>query len=181
MDTNHQQNPITEVIPNQISKTSLACTCEGCLAKATENPKKYWKYVGTFYGYPECCIRAFICQAAAKRRPSRERSKAAKNGFVPCLKHSREILKGNITIESLLSPNRLCPMPLDAPFYADPYIELLIGQSITSIAMGIPLDIIQSAIQFVHVNLSEEILKECKEKYEQLYPPTDITSPSRTE
>lgn len=73
-------------------------------------PKSY----GVYYGYPKCCIRSFHKMLNNKLLASdlsEVRRKAAKNGFIPCLSHAKEIEAGKIKIEELILPTRQCERP----------------------------------------------------------------------
>ena len=58
---------------------------------------------GKFYGYPDCCIINFINKIRTK-----EQIKASRyTGFMPCVKHAKEILAKKIKLEDLIQ-NRVC-------------------------------------------------------------------------
>ena len=73
---------------------------------------------GNYYGYPECCVANFIEYFTMKfdiRFPEQkqkcntrlpEQIQAAKNGFVPCPEHARQILEKKLKIEDLILPTR---------------------------------------------------------------------------
>lgn len=65
-----------------------------------------WEERGRYFGYPECCICAFVDTLGAMGA-SRARVGATTQGFVPCEEHARQIL-GGASVESLLR-NRACP------------------------------------------------------------------------
>lgn len=82
-----------------------------------EKRKEEWyqenKPSGDILGYPECCIREFGNQPPEllrNRKPTKDdkrRYKAACingkfTGFIPCSKHAKQILKGKITLQSLI-------------------------------------------------------------------------------
>jgi hypothetical protein len=62
--------------------------------------------LGEYYGYPDCCIEAFIGRKHDKRRVRdicpRSCKAARRTGFIPCDKHAEEILRGSIRIEDLI-------------------------------------------------------------------------------
>lgn len=71
---------------------------------------------GQYYGYPTCCIDEFVgFQKDGVIQPARfrpkEQQKAQKNGFIPCVKHAKEILQGKIHIEDLILKTRQEPKP----------------------------------------------------------------------
>jgi len=50
--------------------------------------ENYFYKTGKFYGYPDCCISDFINKIRTK-----EQIKASRyTGFMPCVKHAKEIL-----------------------------------------------------------------------------------------
>ena len=82
-----------------------------------ENIVKEWYHenapLGKSLGYPQCCINEFCAQPPELLKRTRgtkadvQRYEAAhKNGeytgFIPCHNHAKEILNGNITLESLI-------------------------------------------------------------------------------
>lgn len=83
------------------------------------------KQSGEKYGYPECCISEF-CKATPSKLQSGQginrheaelRYKAGCingqfSGFIPCIKHAKEIIDKKITLESLINrQTRSVPMP----------------------------------------------------------------------
>lgn len=81
---------------------------------------------GKKYGYPECCIEEFCSQPPSYFNSShpydelknKTRWEAAQlngkfSGFIPCYKHSQQILSGLITLESLV--NKTSERTLDFP------------------------------------------------------------------
>jgi hypothetical protein len=71
---------------------------------------QYYKRVGTYYGYPECCIEFFIQNMfyVEKRNKAQKNIKASgETGFIPCTKHAKQILNKSITIQDILQ-NRKC-------------------------------------------------------------------------
>jgi len=77
--------------------------------------------VGKALGYPDCCIREFCAlpPELMKGKPTavvQMRVKAAYlngewSGFVPCTDHARQILRGEITLHSLINNNRDKSLP----------------------------------------------------------------------
>ena len=62
---------------------------------------------GKYYGYPECCIKAF----GRFIRPHPLQLEVTNHGgFVPCLRCSKLIIDGKIKIEDLIQ-NRECELP----------------------------------------------------------------------
>jgi hypothetical protein len=65
---------------------------------------------GDYFGYPRCCTKEFIETFYKKKTP--EQRKAGKGtGFIPCVKHTEEILAGKIRLEDLILPTRQAPRP----------------------------------------------------------------------
>ena len=71
---------------------------------------KFLRY-GHYYGYPPCCIQAFIDRYKKNEKPS-EYLRTAGNGtgFIPCEKHAELILKNKITISDCIC-GRICEKP----------------------------------------------------------------------
>lgn len=58
---------------------------------------------GLYFGYPVCCCVAFDMMLSNNRHPTPQQFKAANNtGFIPCEHHTKLILSGKITLESLI-------------------------------------------------------------------------------
>lgn len=78
---------------------------------------------GLYFGYPVCCIESFlddiekagglnaiITKSAIIRREV-IREEQSSGGFVPCFKHAEELKQNIITIDNLISADRICPYP----------------------------------------------------------------------
>jgi hypothetical protein len=67
---------------------------------------------GEHYGYPSCCIEAFIDNPIEKTEA--QLSVNNSTGFIPCPEHAEMIWRKEITLESLIT-NRKCltPFPKD--------------------------------------------------------------------
>lgn len=90
--------------------------------------------VGRYFGYPICCISSYekILANGGKRTAEQAYLSIVNNsGFIPCHEHSKQILEGKITIESLIN-NRICPLP----FPEEPDIEL-IDEYLTSLTVSL--------------------------------------------
>lgn len=82
----------------------------------TKELKEQWVEYGIYYGYPKCCIINF-CTRSLKL--TKEQDAVHKNtGFTPCPECSKKILKGEATLESLLT-DRICKkkFPKDDNFF----------------------------------------------------------------
>ena len=65
---------------------------------------------GKYYGYPECCIKAFERQSAIFGPPKQVQCKVAnRKGFIPCMACCRLIIDKKIKIEDLIK-NRECEL-----------------------------------------------------------------------
>lgn len=91
-----------------------------CLFRLTDSStqedtqfQKSAKESGKMYGYPDCCIKAFIKHTpsylkrndpTSDNRMQYEASfhKGEYSGFIPCPKHAKMILNGEISLESLI-------------------------------------------------------------------------------
>lgn len=60
--------------------------------------------LGVHFGYPMCCIREFLDNHEAEFA-IRERA-SAYTGFIPCVAHARQIVRKEITLESLIQDRR---------------------------------------------------------------------------
>ena len=80
----------------------------------------YYKQMGAYYGYPECCVKSFYSATRgftviSHSERSDAQQKTSKNGFIPCEYHAGQILQKKITIEDLISPSRQCQRPFSKP------------------------------------------------------------------
>ncbi len=72
--------------------------------------KKY--QTGDYYGYPRCCQNDFYEILCRKKDKTEEQQKAGNGtGFLPCVKHTEEILTEKIKLEDLILPTRKHPKP----------------------------------------------------------------------
>lgn len=69
----------------------------------------HWVINGLYFGYPKCCIIHF-CTRKTWDLSVKQRAVIDGNGFIPCERCSKKILKGDATIESLIN-NRENPKP----------------------------------------------------------------------
>ncbi len=80
---------------------------------------------GAHYGYPECCIKEFVKTPPSQmyklnRKEANIRFKAGHingvfSGFIPCLKHAKQIRDKEITLVELIDYQRRT-VPLAFPF-----------------------------------------------------------------
>lgn len=69
--------------------------------------------VGKYFGYPQCCIEAYLKILANGGRKTAEQANPKVHrdtGFIPCPDHARQVLRGEVTLESLVN-NRIYPYP----------------------------------------------------------------------
>ncbi len=77
----------------------------------------YFRSKGSYYGYPECCIEAFI-ETFGKIKSKERYMASRKVGFVPCDPCAAKILTGTVRIEDLVSEvnsRRSCEKPFNSP------------------------------------------------------------------
>jgi hypothetical protein len=71
-----------------------------------------YREYGTYYGYPRCCIEAFVAPIYTEGRlpcyttRSKEQLKVSDHGFIPCRAHAIQILAKEITLAELILPSR---------------------------------------------------------------------------
>jgi hypothetical protein len=89
--------------------------CEQCVnyelddnefLEVTQEDIDHWKEKGKYYGYPQCCIDAFCNRIDLNLTPAQEQV-LDNHGFIPCHDHALMVVKGEITLESLIE-NRKC-------------------------------------------------------------------------
>jgi len=74
--------------------------------KFSSEDREHFTKAGEFFGYPKCCIQSFVY-----KQTTDEQEKASRNlGFLPCEKHAKSILSGDIALEDLIE-NRVCSSP----------------------------------------------------------------------
>lgn len=84
--------------------------------------------LGKALGYPDCCINAFCNDSPealkVKKRNGTERIRydasfinGQYTGFIPCVHHAKQIVNGEITLQSLIKnrDNNFPPFPNHAP------------------------------------------------------------------
>jgi hypothetical protein len=78
----------------------------------SEKSTEHLWHNGTYFGYPHCCIDAFIdiYKKVTKRTDEQEKVHVW-TGFVPCHTHALEILAGRTSLEGLILPSRKHPKP----------------------------------------------------------------------
>lgn len=70
--------------------------------------RRKFESMGSFYGYPECCINDFVKRFKEGDHASLLQLKVSEyTGFIPCPAHAKEIKNGTITLEGLIT-NRKC-------------------------------------------------------------------------
>ncbi len=89
----------TDNVTNRLSKESKEhlIWCDSCYLYIYEK--------GIYYGYPPCCIEAFI-QSMCGGAVSERQYVVSKDRFIPCRYHTIQIENGRINIEDLISPER---------------------------------------------------------------------------
>jgi hypothetical protein len=89
--------------------------CEQCVnyelddnefLEVTQEDIDHWKEKGKYYGYPQCCIDAFCNRLDLNLTPAQEQV-LDNHGFIPCHDHALMVIKGKVTLESLIE-NREC-------------------------------------------------------------------------
>jgi hypothetical protein len=67
--------------------------------------------LGKYYGYPDCCIRAFLTKQHLKNTFGEHgKNTFGDHGFIPCAKCAAKIQRGETTLENLIQ-NRECETP----------------------------------------------------------------------
>ena len=74
-----------------------------------ERQKTIIKKQGEFFGYPKCCVKAFLRRVSGKKTKDKQ-LQVARAGFIPCAKHADKILKGETILENVIE-NRVCSIP----------------------------------------------------------------------
>ena len=62
---------------------------------------------GRRFGYPKCCVESFCNGHSYSKIQNKVHGST---GFIPCMAHAQQILKGEITLSDLIS-NREHPIP----------------------------------------------------------------------
>lgn len=65
----------------------------------------YYTVVGEYFGYPQCCIKAFKERVPAMFRPDVVQ-RAIFGGFVPCEACAKRVVAGEITIHQLIKDRK---------------------------------------------------------------------------
>lgn len=175
----HTLKPIITMTTNDKDKLAYlkdemaSCDCPECSgissdigANAGVTDAQYWQAAGEYFGYPQCCIDEFIVSASKRLGPSGDRGLATDYGFVPCEKHSRELLSGMVTYDELIN-DRLAPLPFKSPRWTEPYNNLLLKTTVFALFAKMPKHHIKLAITTAHEAIGERALLNCKEKWDE--------------
>jgi hypothetical protein len=82
------------------------------MSVTSDNQLKIVKKQGEFFGYPKCCVNAFIRRLTGK--PTKDcQYKAAKSGFIPCSKHANLILNKQTSHGEIINAKRVCSIPFN--------------------------------------------------------------------
>jgi hypothetical protein len=148
---------------------TASCDCPECSATTAAGHDKnaYWQAAGEFFGYPQCCIDEFIANASQFQGPTGTRKETANYGFIPCERHSREILAGTLTHEQLISEDRLSPLPFASPRWTEPYNTLLLKTTVFALFAKMPKYHIKLAIERAHEEIGGRALLNYKEKWDE--------------
>lgn len=151
-----------------LEEETTSCDCPECSATEIDGHDKnaYWQAAGEFFGYPQCCIDEFIANASQLQEPTGTRKETANYGFIPCEKHSREILAGTLTHDQLIT-DRLSPLPFASPRWTEPYNTLLLKTTVFALFAKVPKHHIKLAIEGAHEAIGERALLNCKEKWDE--------------
>jgi hypothetical protein len=63
--------------------------------------------LGIYFGYPECCIKAFCADTKNNNNKNLLKRSISDSGFIPCPKHYSEIKTGDIRLRDIIK-NRVC-------------------------------------------------------------------------
>lgn len=66
--------------------------------------------LGVYFGYPDCCIEEFVAfqdDLGRKQSIQMDPKVHQHTGFIPCVKHCRQIKTGRLELEDLIT-NRVC-------------------------------------------------------------------------
>lgn len=72
------------------------------LRKATND----LRYLGNYFGYPDCCIEDFCKRPDASTITEVQRAVHNGNGFIPCPSCAHKVLTGVTTIKKLIDPEK---------------------------------------------------------------------------
>lgn len=97
--------------------------CKNCIEmKIDAETIEHWRKKGTYYGYPKCCIEAFIERSLkiiedfSKRNElfTKNQLDITYGGYVPCVQCADKIVSNKLDISSLIE-NRICKtkFPID--------------------------------------------------------------------
>lgn len=88
---------------------------KGILAKYINTEYTHFVAQGLMFGYPECCIEAFIMTIKENKFPSENNFtinyKENVSGFIPCQKHKELILTNKIRLKDLIQDYRYVGLP----------------------------------------------------------------------
>lgn len=74
--------------------------------------EEHWQRMGKRYGYPQCCIDSFINESSPEARTENQKLVSLlQTGFIPCEHHANLLVKGEISLISLISHERDLSLP----------------------------------------------------------------------
>lgn len=88
---------------------------------STDGERSYYFLAGEFFGYPQCCVQEWQNIIRSGGLPGRSALIEFRRGFIPCMKHQKEILAGKFKTEADLITDRIC----ETPFPYGGSVELL--------------------------------------------------------
>jgi hypothetical protein len=141
-------------LPEHNSEAEV-CICPDCL-KATEGHDPDWlislAITGRFFGYPDCCIKAFLDQVQTTVTSQGIRAEAAYEGFIPCEEHAMQIIKSQYTHADLIQ-NRICTQPFPYPRHLENYVHTQIELYYRGLKAGFTDDLIAQTLRNVEENV----------------------------
>jgi hypothetical protein len=80
---------------------------------------------GDYFGYPKCCIKSFIGFINGKKKRDPIQNQASHpEGFVPCVKHAKQIIQKKVKVIDLLE-NRVSMREFQQSNYDGNYMAAL--------------------------------------------------------
>jgi hypothetical protein len=85
----------------------------------------HWEVLGSYFGYPVCCIRQFSldCCSETKAKVGDEEPPFYKIGFVPCMKCVDKAYNFTHFADAVIKPNRICSATLDAYTHSEEELD----------------------------------------------------------
>lgn len=85
----------------------------------------YWEVMGSYFGYPACCVKQFTldCCAETKEKVGDEEPPFYAVGFVPCMKCLDKAYDFTKFVENVINRNRVCSSSVFVDMFSEEELD----------------------------------------------------------